>query len=91
MLVTDADKAGTGEASGKIREEGGEIMAANGIKGITIEIGGDTTKLDKALSETGKKSKDLERQLQEVNKALKLDPGNTERSEEHTSELQSPA
>ena len=53
-------------------------MGASGIKGITIEIGGDTTKLDKALSETGKKSKDLTRQLKEVNNALKLDPGNTE-------------
>ena len=78
MLVADADEAGTGEASGKIREEGGEVMAANGIKGITIEIGGDTTKLDKALSETGKKSASLQRELKEVNRLLKLDPGNTE-------------
>ena len=78
MLVAYTDEAGTGEASGEIREEGGEVMGASGIKGITIEIGGDTTKLDKALSETGKKSKDLTRQLREVNNALKLDPGNTE-------------
>lgn len=78
MLVADTDEAGKGEASGKIREEGGEIMAANGIKGITIEIGGDTTKLDKALSETGKKSASLQRELKEVNRLLKLDPGNTE-------------
>lgn len=78
MLVADADEAGTGEASGKIREEGGEVMAANSIKGITIEIGGDTTKLDKALSETGKKSASLQRELKEVNRLLKLDPGNTE-------------
>lgn len=53
-------------------------MATNGIKGITIEIGGDTTKLDKALSETGKKSASLQRELKEVNRLLKLDPGNTE-------------
>jgi len=78
VLVADADEAGTGEASGEIREEGGEVMGASGIKGITIEIGGDTTKLDKALSETGKKSASLQRELKEVNRLLKLDPGNTE-------------
>lgn len=78
MLVAYTDEAGTGEASGEIREEGGEVMGASGIKGITIEIGGDTTKLDKALSETGKKSASLQRELKEVNRLLKLDPGNTE-------------
>ena len=79
MLVADADEAGTGEASGEIREEGGEVMGASGIKGITIEIGGDTTKLDKAfIGKTGKKSASLQRELKEVNRLLKLDPGNTE-------------
>lgn len=33
-------------------------MAASTIKGITIEIGGDTTKLDKALSGVNKQSRD---------------------------------
>lgn len=53
-------------------------MAASTIKGITIEIGGDTTKLDKALSGVNKQSRDLQRELKEVEKGLKLDPKNTE-------------
>lgn len=53
-------------------------MAGNRIKGITIEIGGDTTKLDKALSGTNKQLKDTQAQLKDVNRLLKLDPGNTE-------------
>ena len=51
---------------------------ANKIKGITIEIGGDTTKLDKALSGTNKQIKSTQSELKAVEKALKLDPGNTE-------------
>ena len=53
-------------------------MAASTIKGITIEIGGDTTKLDKALSDVNKQSRDLQKELKEVEKGLKLDPKNTE-------------
>lgn len=53
-------------------------MAASTIKGITIEIGGDTTKLDKALSGVNKQSRDLQKELKEVEKGLKLDPKNTE-------------
>ena len=52
-------------------------MAGN-IKGITIEIGGDTTKLDKALSEVNKNSRSLQAELKQVNSLLKLDPTNTE-------------
>jgi len=52
-------------------------MAGN-IKGITIELNGDTTKLDKALREVGKETRTVQRQLSEVEKALKLDPGNTD-------------
>ena len=51
---------------------------ANRIKGITIEIGGDTTKLDKALSGTNKTLRDTQTQLKDVERLLKLDPGNTE-------------
>lgn len=51
---------------------------ANNIKGITIEIGGDTTKLDKALKDVNKESRSLQSELNEVNKGLKLDPKNTE-------------
>lgn len=53
-------------------------MANKKIAGITVEIGGDTTKLGKALSDVDKKSKNLKTELQEINKALKLDPTNTE-------------
>lgn len=53
-------------------------MAANRIKGITIEIGGDTTKLDKALAATNKELKATQASLKDVDRLLKLDPGNTE-------------
>lgn len=50
---------------------------ANRIRGITIEIGGDTTKLDKALSGTNKNIKDTQTALKDVERLLKMDPGNT--------------
>lgn len=53
-------------------------MAGNRIKGITIEIGGDTTRLDKALAETNKELKSTQASLKDVDRLLKLDPGNTE-------------
>ena len=54
-------------------------MATNKkIAGITVEIGGDTTKLGKALSDVDKQSRNLKAELKEVDKALKLDPKNTE-------------
>lgn len=53
-------------------------MANKKIKGITIEVGGDTTKLSKVLSEAEKDSNSLQKELIEVNKLLKLDPTNTE-------------
>lgn len=53
-------------------------MAAGNIKGITIEIGGDVTKLDKALAQVNKNSKNLQSELKQVDKLLKLDPKNTE-------------
>lgn len=49
---------------------------AGGIKGITVEIGGDTTKLGKALSEVNGKTKSLQSELKGVNTLLKMDPGN---------------
>ncbi len=51
---------------------------ANRIKGITVEIGGDTTKLSKALEDVNKNIKNTQTQLKDVQKLLKLDPGNTE-------------
>lgn len=51
---------------------------ANRIKGITIEIGGDTTKLDKALAGTNKELSQTQKALKDVERLLKMDPGNTE-------------
>lgn len=53
-------------------------MAAGRIKGITIEIGGDTTKLQTALKGVNGQIKSTQSQLKDVEKLLKLDPGNTE-------------
>lgn len=52
-------------------------MAAK-IRGITVEIGGDTSGLDKALNNVNKEIKDTQKELGDVEKLLKLDPGNTE-------------
>lgn len=49
---------------------------AKTIKGITIEIGGDTTKLGKALESVNTKTKELRSELKGVNSLLKLDPSN---------------
>lgn len=51
---------------------------ANRIKGITVEIGGDTTKLQTALKGVNSEIKNTQSQLKDVEKLLKLDPGNTE-------------
>ena len=53
-------------------------MAEKRIKGITIEIGGDTTKLGDALKNVNKQITDVNTELKDLNKALKLDPKNTE-------------
>ena len=52
-------------------------MAGSRIKGITIEIGGDTTGLDKALKGVNSTIRNTQTQLKDVNKLLKLDPSNT--------------
>lgn len=52
-------------------------MAAKTIKGITIDIGGDSTNLGKALEDSEKKTKGLQSELKQVNRLLKFDPGNT--------------
>lgn len=53
-------------------------MAAGRIKGITVEIGGDTTKLQTALKGVNSEIKNTQAQLKDVEKLLKLDPGNTD-------------
>ncbi|MBB2481057.1 phage tail tape measure protein [Bacillus sp. APMAM] len=51
---------------------------AGRIKGITVEIGGDTTKLSTALKGVNSEIKGTQSQLRDVEKLLKLDPTNTE-------------
>lgn len=51
---------------------------ADRIKGITVEIGGDTTGLSKALSGTNKEINGMQKNLKDVERLLKMDPGNTE-------------
>ena len=52
-------------------------LAAGRVKGITIEIGGDTTKLETSLKSVNTEIKNTESKLKDVNKLLKMDPGNT--------------
>lgn len=51
---------------------------ASRIKGITVEIGGDTTGLQNALKQVDSSIKSTQSALKDVNKLLKLDPTNTE-------------
>ncbi|MDO5559422.1 MAG: phage tail tape measure protein [Oscillospiraceae bacterium] len=51
---------------------------ANNIKGITVEINGNTKGLQNALGDVSKGTKSVNEELREINKSLKLDPGNTE-------------
>lgn len=48
------------------------------IRGITIKLGGDSSDLVKSFKEVNSAVKTTERELKDVNKLLKLDPGNTE-------------
>lgn len=51
---------------------------ANRIKGITVEIGGDVTKLDKALRQVNSNISETQKNLKDVERLLKLDPTNVE-------------
>lgn len=53
-------------------------MASGRIKGITIEIGGDTSNLQKSLKGVDSQLKNTQSNLKDINKLLKLDPSNTE-------------
>lgn len=48
------------------------------IKGITIEIDGDTKGLDKALSDVNKESRDIQKELRDVDRLLRFNPKNVE-------------
>lgn len=51
---------------------------ADRIKGITIEFNGDTTELDKALRKIKTEARGVDKELKDVNRALKFNPKNTE-------------
>ena len=51
---------------------------ASRIAGITIEIGGDTTQLSKSLKGIDSELNKTQKNLRDIDKLLKLDPGNTE-------------
>lgn len=53
-------------------------MATKRIKGITVEIGGDLTSLDKALKSTNDSLSNTQKNLKDVERLLKLDPKNVE-------------
>lgn len=53
-------------------------MAGKNLKGLTVEIDGDTSGLSAALKDVDKKSRDLNGELKQINELLKLDPTNTE-------------
>lgn len=48
------------------------------IKGITIQIGAETTGLDKALKDVNKRSSEINKELRDVNKLLRFNPKDTE-------------
>lgn len=51
---------------------------AGSVKGLLVEIGGDTSGLQKALSKVNSASSSLSKELKGINSLLKLDPKNTE-------------
>ena len=53
-------------------------MANKKLKGLVLEIGGDTTKLVDSLKKPEKECSDLQSKLKSVNQMLKFDPTNTE-------------
>ena len=62
---------------------------AGRIAGITVEIGGDTTDLQKSLKGVDSQLKTTQSNLKDINKLLKLDPGNTELLKQKQKELES--
>lgn len=54
------------------------IKIAETIKGISVVLSGETTALNAALADVNKSSRDIQSELRQVEKLLKLDPTNTE-------------
>ena len=53
-------------------------MASTKVRGITIELGADTSGLSKALKNVNSEIKTTQKELKDVERLLKLDPKNTE-------------
>ena len=53
-------------------------MASTKVRGITIELGADTTGLSKALKDVNSEIGKTQKELKDVDRLLKLDPKNTE-------------
>lgn len=53
-------------------------MAGSRVKGIIVEIGGDTSGLQKALTKINSTTAKLNKELKAIDKSLKFDPKNTE-------------
>lgn len=53
-------------------------MASKKIKGITVEIGGDTVGLEKALKDVNQRTIEVQSELKDVQRLLKFDPNNVE-------------
>ena len=51
---------------------------AERLKGIVVEIGAETQGLDKALKDVNNTSRDLQKELSDVQRLLKFDPNNAE-------------
>lgn len=63
-------------------------MASGKIKGITIELDGDTTKLNKALSSSENAARDSVKALREIEKSLKFNPVNTKLIEQQRNSVE---
>ena len=59
-------------------------MGKQSVKGLTVEIGGDTTRLDKALNANRSVAKGLQTELKFVDKALKFNPNNVDMVKQKT-------
>ena len=59
-------------------QKGGRPVAKKRIAGITIELDGKTDKLENALKKVNAEIRNTQTQLKDVDRLLKLDPGNTE-------------
>ena len=59
---------------------------AGRIRGITVEIGGDTTGLEKALKQVNSTIKTTQSELKDVERLLKLDPSNANTSKDSKSQ-----